>query len=359
MAGRGAPFLLLGIAFGAAAASVVALLHPAVRDACIAIATLFLFAFFIGYRIVEGDLRRGRPFEDHGRMARWRHPARHPLALLANGVANSRVLSAWLEPLPMAPMVSDIEDVLYINYLVPAAVAAKYVPYGLELERLGSAGEWALFSFLTYRHGHFGFRFLGPLRRLFPSPVQTNWRIHVRDPRTGIRGIYFLTNGIDFTPPALGARLFTEGMPMHVFEHSEITRDAAGGIRFSFTAGQGTAPVASGDLIPAEAPKLAGPWADAFGDWSQFLAYCVPQNRAMSGQRWHRRITRHEITLPIPLDRVEPLVPRGPGAIVSATAAAIAGDAEPICFRVPNLFFTFEAELHDPVPDAEDPRAGA
>jgi len=356
MAARAAPFLPLAFA-GAALAC--AALTVANGRAFVSLAIVHFVVFLVSCAIAERALRRERPDEGHGRWAVWRHPRRHPLGRLANGLANSRLLSAWLEPLPMAPMVSEIEDVLYVNYLIPAAVAGKYVPYGLELERLGATGEWALFSFLTYRHGHFGFRFLGPLRRLFPSPVQTNWRIHVRDPRTGIRGIYFLTNGIDFTPPALGARLFTEGMPMHVFERSEIHRAPTGEIRFAFTAGQGTAPVAAGALIPGPVPVLAGAWADAFGDWSQFLAYCVPQNRAMSGQRWHRRITRHEITLPIPLDRVEPLVPRGPGAIVSATAAAIAGDAEPLCFRVPDLFFTFEAELHDAVPEADDPRAGA
>ena len=79
---------------------------------------------------------------------------------------------------------SDITDVVYVSYLVPAASLEGYVPQGLELQRLGEGGRWALFTFLTYRHGHFGFEFLGPIRQLLFSPIQSNWRIHVKDPRT-------------------------------------------------------------------------------------------------------------------------------------------------------------------------------
>jgi hypothetical protein len=181
---------------------------------------------------------------------------------------------------------------------------------------------------------------------LFPSPVQTNWRIHVRDPRTGVRGIYFVTNAIDFAPPALAARLFTEGMPMHVFARSKITRDArTGAVAFEFEPGGGSAPSAEGTLAPCPPPSLEGEWRECFGDWDGFLKYCVPQNRAMSGQPWHQRVTRHEITLPIDLARCEPLA----GEVRSSTAIAIVGERVPLCLRVAGLHFTFEAELHDPV----------
>lgn len=310
-------------------------------------AIVALAAFAISAVATELLLRKSRPFDAHGRLARWRHPAHNPLAWLADVVANSRLLSAWVEPLPIAAMVSDIEDVIYVNYLVRADTVERFVPWGLELERLGPNREWALFSFLTYRHGHFTFRFLGPLRRLFPSPVQTNWRIHVRDPRTGVRGIYFITNAIDYAMPALAARLFTEGMPMHVFARSRVARDASSGaIEFAFESGDGSAPNATAALAPSEAPTLDGAWRECFGSWEGFLEYCVPQNRAMSGQPWHQRVTRHEIVLPIDLAKVEPLR----GEVVSTTAREIAGDSKPLCMRVAGLRFTFEAELHDPAP---------
>lgn len=306
--------------------------------------------------LAELRLRKVVPVESHGRLARWRHPSPNPLARILDGIASSRLLSAWIEPLPIVAMVSDIEDVVYVSYLVEAEKLTPYVPWGLELQRLGPSGEYALFSFLTYRHGHFGFRFLGPLRRLMPSPVQTNWRIHVRDPRTGIDGIYFITNAIDHAAPALGARLFTEGMPMHVFARSSIVRDPTNGrVVFELSPGGGTAPDAKGSLLPCEKPTFEGEWHACFESYEDFLAYTVPQNRAMSAQPWHHRVTRHEIELPIAIEKCEPLE----GTVTSRTAESIVGDAKPVCFRVAGLFFTFSEELHDPVPADPKPLSQA
>ena len=294
--------------------------------------------------VTEEVLKRARPDEPHGRLARWRHPGSSVLARLADMLANSRLFGALLEPIPELEMRSDITDVVYVNYLIPADEAQRVVPVGLSLQRLGPGGRYALFSFLTYKHGHFGFAFLGPLRRFLPSPIQTNWRIHVVDPETGHRGIYFLTNACTMVLPSLAARLTTEGMPMHLLHRGEIARDdASGEIRVSLDPGSGTAPDAKIVLRPAPAPALSGPWAECFGSFRDLLAYCVPQDRALSSQPLRRRVSRQEIDLGIPLDVCEPLA----GTVESRAARALAGDAEPLCFRVPSVAFSFSVEAHD------------
>jgi hypothetical protein len=73
------------------------------------------------------------------------------------------------------------------------------------------------------------------------------------------------------------------------------------------------------------------------------LAYCVPQDRAMSSQPWYGRTTRQEIDLGIPLSACEPLV----GEITSRTAQAIVGHAIPFCFRVARVDFLFAREEYD------------
>ena len=261
-------------------------------------------------------------------------------------VANSRFLGYVLEPLPELTMRSDITHVVYVNYLVPASVAEAMVPPGLELQRLGSGAakdEWALFSFLTYQHGHFGFAFLGPLRRFLPSPVQTNWRIHVVDPKTNHRGIYFLTNAITDTVPALAARLLTEGMPMHVLR-TGIVKKTEDGVSVDLVPGNGSAPDAELRLSASPSlPTLTGAWAECWPSFRDFLAYCVPQDRAMSSQPLRGRISRQEIDLGIPLDICVPLT----GTVKSKLAAEIAPGAEPICFYVPSVEFEFSVEAHD------------
>lgn len=296
--------------------------------------------------VIEAVLRRGRPLTSYGRDALWRHPWGGALGGTCDALANSRLAGAFLEPLPAFAMVSDITDVVYVNYLVPAERLLPLVPHGLRLQRLGPEGRYGLFTFLTYKHGHFGFRLLGPLRRLMPSPVQSNWRIHVEDPRTGAAGISFVTNAITSTPQALGARLLTEGMPMHVLERAEVTVASDGTVRVLLDPGSGSAPDAEATLRPATSPALTGAWKECFSSYKELLAYCVPQDRALSTQPSAGTITRQEIDLGIPIDVCQPLE----GEVVSRAAAAIAGEAKPLCFRVPEVLFHFEVEEKDPLP---------
>lgn len=293
--------------------------------------------------VIEQVLRRARPDEKHGRLAPWRHPWHGVGGRLLEMLANSRLLRAYCEWLTPFAFVSDITDVVYVNYLVEADRLEPFVPVGLDLQRLGRAGRYALFTHLTYRHGHFGPRLLGPLRRLLPSPVHSNWRIYVLDPQTGLRGVYFVTNAIASTPHALAARLLSEGMPMHVFRQGavEVSNDRT--CRILLDPGQGSAPDLEAVLRPSD-PVLPGPpWSDCFENHLAFLSYCVPQDRAFSSQPWYDRITRQEIAIQIPLESCEPLT----GEVRSHVAAAYVGDAEPLCFRVGRVAFCFEREEHD------------
>lgn len=295
--------------------------------------------------VTELVLRRSRPDGAHGRELPWVHPNQGWQGRLAGLLANSRLLRTCCEPLPAPPMLSDIRDVIYVNYIVPADRVEPLVPQGLELQCIGPDGRYALFTFLTYRHGHFGPRLLGPLRRLLPSPVQTNWRIYVRDPRTGLDGVYFVTNAIDSTVHALGARILSEGMPMHVLHRAEVRPLPDGEFRLLLDPGGGSAPDAEALLRPTDHPE-EGPWRTAFTTYEEMLAYCVPQDRALSSQPWRGRITRQEIDLQIPLGVCEPLE----GTVRSKAAEAIAGDAPAFCFRVPSVRFRFEGEEYDPLP---------
>ncbi len=319
--------------------------RPSAKFVSIANALGFLQLQLWLYLVAEQVLRRARPFATHGRLARWRHPGR-VLGAVWSGIANSRVWDAFLQPVPELTMKSDITDVIYVNYLVPAERVQELVPPGLVLQRLGPDGEYALFTFLTYRHGHFGFAFLGALRKLCPSPIQTNWRIHVENPATGHRGIYFVTNAIASTPYALIARLTTEGMPMHVIARGELTR-TGDTVKLVLDPDTGSAPDAEAELARTSEPVLEGAWRECFADWRSFLAYCVPQDRALSSQPLKRRISRHEIDLGIPLDSCVPYA----GTVRSRAARTIAGEATPLCFHVPSVHFTFSLEAHDPLVD--------
>ena len=131
---------------------------------------------------------------------------------------------------------------------------------------------------------------------------------------------------------------------MHVLRSAAITRSPGGEITVELDPGDGSAPDGVMKLHPADAPELTGPWRECWADWNAFLAYCVPQDRAMSSQPLRRRISRQEIQLGIPIEACEPLA----GSVVSKAARAITGDdQEPLCFRVAKVHFRFSVEAHD------------
>ena len=285
--------------------------------------------------VIEAVLRRTRPRTTYGQWARWRHPRLRWL----DPLGESRFLRALGGLLPAVALRSDIRDVIYVNYLVDAERLLPLVPPGLELERLGPGGQLAVFTFLSYRHGNFGPALLGGLRRLLPSPVQTNWRIHVRHPGLGLRGVHFLGTAITATPQALLARWLVTGVPMHVLAGAELSvRDDLHQLRLD--PGHGSAPDARLRLRLAP-PPTDGPWRAGFPTWPELLAYVVPQDRVLVTEGG--RLCRLEIDLGIPLDACQPLE----GEVVSDAAHAIAGDAVPFAFAVPAVPFLFrEARWH-------------
>jgi hypothetical protein len=303
---------------------------------------LLLEVWFI--LVGEQVLRRSRPDGAHGRLAPWRHPWRGPAGRLAEAVANSRFVRFACEWLPVPGFKSDITDVLYVNYMVEAERLAPLVPPGLDLLRRGPGGRFALFSFLSYRHGHFGPAFLGPLRRLLPSPVQTNWRVYLRDLLSGREGIYFVTNAIDSTAHALGARLLSEGMPMHVLARAEVTARPDGTFLLDLDPGAGSAPDARAELRPAKG-ELPQPWRACWESYGDFLLDCVPKDRALSAQPWYGRLTSQEIHLGIQPADCEPLE----GEVRSRAAAAVVGEVKPVCFRVAKVAFRFTGEQRGPL----------
>jgi hypothetical protein len=281
--------------------------------------------------VIEQVLRRKQPATPHGQWAPWRHPRLRWL----DPLAESRFLHAAGGLLPSVSLRSDIRDVVYVNYIVEAERLLPLVPPGLELERLGPDGKLAVFSFLTFRHGGFGPGLLGGLRRLLPSPLQSNWRIHVRHPGRGLRGVHFLGTAITATPQALLARWLVHGVPMHVLADAELARDGDE-VRLRLEPGRGSAPDALASLRPAATP-VDGPWRACFTTWRDLLAYVVPQDRVLVTGPDRAELCRLEIDLGIPLEACEPLE----GTVVSRAADAITGGARPFSFRVPSVSFWF------------------
>lgn len=323
------PFVLLG--------GIVLLRHSVAQAELWSALLLFAFTGALWYT-GESLLAVRWPTTAWGPGRAWRAAARGPYHRVLAWIARSRVVKAAGRLPPLPGLRSDITDVVYVSYVVPVARVAHLVPAGLELQRVGPRADRTVVTFLTFRHHHFGPAFLGPLRRAMPSPAQSNWRLHVRNPSTGNAGVYFLATAM--TNPAVGAaaRILGAGLPMHPLARgSGITWTGPGQLRLLVDPGHGSGPDAQATLHVTTTPG-DGPWAEAFPSWQAALAHIVPQDRAFVVAP--ERLVRQEIDLGIPLDACIPLQ----GDVRSDTARGLVGEAQPFCFLVPNVPFRFTGE---------------
>lgn len=129
---------------------------------------------------------------------------------------------------------------------------------------------------------------------------------------------------------------------MHVPRQAQVIREAEGAVTVTIDPGLGSAPDLQLQLRPGPA-ELPAQWRDCFASYHDFLAYCVPQDRALSAQPWYDRIARQEIVLGIPLTDCEPLV----GSMSSRAAENCVGITPAVAFRVPRVAFCFAGEHYD------------
>jgi hypothetical protein len=237
---------------------------------------------------------------------------------------------------PVVPLASDVEDVVYLTWIVPVDRIRQFVPPGVAvIERAGLT----LFTILTYRHRHFGAKWLGSLRRLCPSPLQSNWRLYVQTLPGGeapTRTVLFLRNAFDHPAYVLGSRLASDALPSHLplrFAHER----SGDGYETVLDPGEGSAPALDSKLERASARVLPAGFDRFFASWAGAVRFLCLQESAVVAIDGERRIAQAGISLPIDVDTVVPL---------QSTAVAGAGFLQevgavgaPFCFAVPKVRF--------------------
>jgi len=259
------------------------------------------------------------------------------VAWLATSPPLLRMRRAVLSRMPFMKLASDVHDVVYLNWVVPASAVARYMPPGVTLwERDGKT----LFTILTYRHAHFGPALAGPLRVLFPSPRQSNWRFYV-DSMPGAtkpdRVILFVKNILDSVLYVVGSRLFSDALPSHLadgFVH-EKTSD---GYRTVITSGAGSSPTLQCAVRSTDSKTLPGDFSRFFSSWPEAVEFLCLQHSALAEVEDVERIAHAGIDLPIDLASVQPLT-AADGAIASEFLEVIGAKGEPLCFVVPEVKF--------------------
>jgi hypothetical protein len=298
---------------------------------------------------LEAVLRLTRRTEPYGRMAEWKSAHTGLSGKLLNLLGNSRVLKYAFAFLPSIALQSDVRNVVYLNYLADADRLQRLLPPTLQVQRLGPRGDLAMFSALTYRHGHLGPK-IPALRKLMPSPLQSNWRLYVTDTVTNTAGVYFVSTCLSGTPLALLARVASEGIPMHVPREMRLDNEADAGCRVLIDPGTGSAPDLQANLVPSNTTDISGAWKQCFSSFDGLLQYCVPQDQALSVPPGEERTIAQQIRLTAPLSTIRPLA----GQVSSRVLRQMLGDSEPICFVIPNVEFHYEGAIAIHHPPSND-----
>ncbi|MEI8281612.1 MAG: DUF2071 domain-containing protein [Armatimonadota bacterium] len=310
-----------------------------VISACNGLGFVIMLAWFaIATELV---MRRSITDTTYGKWSPWRSSSLSIFAKVTGIVANSRLLSHLGEWMPKTKIISDISNVVYINFLVDAEKLRPLLPAGLELETIGPDDQFSVLSILVMQHNHCGPAFMRPLRRLFPSPIQSNWRLYAVDPRTSVRGVYFLTTTMSQVIPALGARTFSDSLPMHIPAHSTLIRSGSDRFQASLEPGSGSSPDLDANLKTASSFALYKDWQKCFDTPQKMLEYLVPQDRSITTRPWANQIVREEINFDVPIDQCFPLI----GAVTSTFVSNIVGESTPLCFYVPNVSFAFTGQI--------------
>ncbi|WP_322005494.1 DUF2071 domain-containing protein [Paraburkholderia tropica] len=253
-----------------------------------------------------------------------------------------RTRRALFSRLPFMQLASDVRDIVYCTWAVDAARIAALVPPGVELvQRDGKT----LFTILTYAHRHFGPALAGPLRRLFPSPLQSNWRFYVEafgGVETTAPTVLFVKNILDDPLYAIGSRLFSDALPSHLARRFAHRADD-GRYVTSIESGRGSAPEFRCEAQRTPTRALTPALAPFFETWESAVEWLCLQDGALSRVEDCERLAHALIDLPIDIATAQPLETAA-GAVQGAFLERIGATGEPFCFVVPGAAFRVVSE---------------
>ena len=302
----------------------------------IAFPALLVYGVAIAVRAGELQLTAAGATVQTARTSRWPRalpPVSRALVRAASSTGLRdlvRTLQRWL---PFPKLRSDVSDVLYLNWLVPADALEALLPRGRRVQRFG---ELSLFSVLVFRHGHFGPAGLGRARALLPSPLQCNVRAYLEQPP---QHVMFLANVIDHAAYCLGARLWSDGLCADYPARASFARTGST-LAVDIDPGEGSALALHACVTEASsAPAIV---LESFGSAEAALHYIVPQNAAVRDLLTIDETCESAIVVDAGLESarwVEVNEVR-----IGAPFAALIGAAQPLAFVLPSVRFEVVSE---------------
>ena len=276
----------------------------------------------------------------------FQSPRRSPIHWLTAALSNSKLLARsrrkFTSFFPFLKLRSDVKDVVYMNWILEVDKVRHFIPDGLELwEKDGKT----IFTILTYRHGSFGPSFLGPFRRLFLSPLQSNWRLYLKSaPPNVAQGstVLFLKNSMSSHLYALGTRVFSDVLATHLprkFNHKK--KDS--GFETSIFPGKGSAPELKCFVKASDEKTIDKEFSELFDSWEEIVDFLSFQDAAVSYTDRDSIFAFSQIELPIDTSTIQPMKLQSE-EFLCPMLDELEPIGESLCYRIPKVRFLATSE---------------
>ena len=277
---------------------------------------------------------------------KFQSPRKGPIHRLTAALSNSKLIARsrrkFTSFFPFLKLRSDVKDVVYMNWILEADKVRHFVPDGLELwEKDGKT----LFTILTYRHGSFGPSFLGPLRRIFFSPLQSNWRLYLKSaPPNVTQGstVLFLKNSMSSHLYALGTRVFSDVLATHL-PRKFIHKKKEDGFETRIFPGKGSAPELNCFVEASDKKTIDKEFSKLFDSWGDAVDFLSFQDAAVSYTDRDSIFAFSEIELPIDTATIQPFELQSEG-FLCPMLDGLGPRSEPLCYRIPKVRFLATSE---------------
>ncbi|MCH7350993.1 MULTISPECIES: DUF2071 domain-containing protein [unclassified Acinetobacter] len=236
--------------------------------------------------------------------------------------------------LPFMPLQSRVSNIVYLSWLVDIEQVRQHYPQSVPLwEKDGKT----IFTILIYQHHHFGFKFFGWLRKLMPSPRQSNWRFYLDEsqPKT----VIFEQVIVDQALYVIGGRLASDVMPAQyasLFEHQFDEQRLS--IHTELKVDEDYCLIS--DVHITEEKQLPTKWQMLFPSWEEAVRFLVDQDHAWA--EWGdqpARMSQGDIKMPFQFQQIQAAKIRTLQAPQLLQQFGLDDTAEAFAFVVPALDF--------------------
>ena len=237
---------------------------------------------------------------------------------------------------PFLRLESQATDTVYMSWLVDIDLVRQRFPEPIRLwEHQGKT----IFSILFYHHHHFGLHCLGPARKIFPSPRQSNWRFYLANdllPKT----VIFEQIVVDKMLHVMGGRMLSDAMPAQYdphFQH-DVKREN-NQLNIHAQIHMDDRYCLEVKLKNTQDRQLKGEWAEIFSTWEDALEFFVPQEHVwVECVDQPEKLSQGNIKIVSDFQKIRPLMIDQIDCPL-LTEFGIDASSSPLCFFIPNLDF--------------------